>query len=553
MPIARQKKLPEGLYWTPLGGNNIDEMSANAHVYQVRSRNAAGVMQDDIVLVDLGKLDRTAGHKVRDLETVMPDARPYLRKRDGTHGGNGPFAKALFVTHGHNDHIGGITGYIQAGYALPDIHCSSYTRNLIIRSLVEKNVPREYWPPFKALRPGTQTKFGGISVEPVAVSHSCPGAYGFAIKGAGVVHFHSGDIKVDQTLLVGPVTDMKRLEALGREGVASMTFDMSTTSRKGFARAEGDIQETYFRLFEEAKGKPVIAALAGGHLERILTVAAAAHRSGRKVIIDGNTYLDAHVKAMTRGENPDHKLPEGLELIDGKSDKARAIPPEQAVIITTGNYGERAGPLFGMCHGTHPRIKITGDHVIINQSAAKPNYQAQLDAMLGPARLAGAKVITGVEVPGIDGSGHGQLEDIKTIHKIVKPKVTIPMHGFEMFTDRFMDMATANGINTGGVRPKNGVTFKLAATGVSIAKVALAKWVGLPENPTTWQRTAVAFAQMSCNGQKNKPPRMTATTRGRKTRANGQSRIPGQTGKPNGRKRHAAALAKFARASRFGR
>lgn len=464
-----EQKDKDGLYWTPIGGNNPEYLSGNCHVYSCKHTHKNGEQKSSAILIDAGRYDLIEDFSGSGFDAIVPNALPFLNQ-----------AEAIFLTHAHKDHIEAIPEYIKMGYKLPKIYAASYTETMVKKTLAKHRIPIDKWPEMETIEAGKTISIGDMNIEAVAISHSIPDALGFAIKTPDATIFHSGDYKADQTLAFGKPTDFKRLEEISKDGVDAMMVDATTAACPDFAQNEANIQETYKRVIKEHSEGKVIVASAPHHLNRITSIAKAAAESGRTVIIDGGSELRFHMIGLKEAGIDLTKEIKGLKIIDGKSNDAKKLPPEKTLIITTAGWGQKEAPLYKAAKDDYDGFNIATKDTIIIDAFGKEWINNLLKDIEKPLKAKGVKIITGDDEPSIYGSGHGQKEDIKILHKTVKPKITIPMHCNDNMCQDFLKMAKEESINTGDIIPENGMTFRITEKdGVENVFKEHAVWIGV--------------------------------------------------------------------------
>ena len=196
-----------GLYWQPLGGNNIDQISGHCYRYTDLQPNKEGNLRRTTIIVDLGKFDNHQALGVQNSTAAVPDIRNLLVGEYDT-------AKAIFLTHSHPDHLNGIIHYLKAGYHLPDLYAGKYTFMILEDLYKFYQIPKTQRPAQITVAPGNKIKIGSLEIETISSSHTCFDSLGFIIKSSHAVVYHTGDMKIDQSTYFRKPTDLKRIREL---------------------------------------------------------------------------------------------------------------------------------------------------------------------------------------------------------------------------------------------------------------------------------------------------------------------------------------------------
>ncbi|MGD9638997.1 MAG: MBL fold metallo-hydrolase [Alphaproteobacteria bacterium] len=482
----------EGLFWTPLGGNNIDQFSGNCHYYNVVTSDKEGKSQDDGVIIDLGIFDNYDGLGKDKAEAAFADVRDLIKEKK---------AGAILLTHAHIDHIGAVAEYVKLGYDLPPIYAGSFTISMLKRSFADKKIPLKKWPKIEKIDAGSKIKIGKMSLEAVSVSHSVPDAFGFFIKTEKGNMFHTGDFKVDQTTKLGKGSDLKRLEEIGKEGVDAMVADATTVFQKGYAREEEKIEKAYFELIKKAEGRQVIVAASGGHMERYASIFRAGGSCGRTVVNAGTPYQISHLRGLKKA-GYDITFGGKLSLCDVKSLKAKTTSSDKKMIVTSGSYRE-SSYLDKALAGKKAPFEVEKNALILVES------RHVSDEMRKNAAKFGAEIITSQDFENISGSGHAQKEDMLVFANLTKAKMIAPTHCHQDRGQSFVETMTAAGFNVSSV-PLNGMTFKLTDKGLELYEVKTPNWViSNKKEGSKWEAEEAVVEQKPSRGKGGVPFRRT--------------------------------------------
>jgi len=408
--------LAEKLKIIPLGG--LNEIGKNITVLEYGK---------DMIVVDCG-----VGFPDEDMygvDLVIPDFTYLVRNQDKLRG--------MFITHGHEDHIGSIP-YCMQQVSCP-IHGTAMTNGLIRLKLEEHGLADTV--KLITHKPGEVVKAGCFSVEFIHVNHSIADAVAFAIKTPVGTVIMTGDFKIDPTAEDG-ITDLARLGELGNKGVLALMADSTNVERQGYTPSENVVAESLDRQFKNCDQRIVVTTFAS-NMHRIQSVLATAHRYGRKVAVTGRSMENMLKVAQELGYL---QVPSGL-IVDLNAIKS--LPKDKIVIVSTGSQGENMSALYRMAFSTHKQIDIVaGDRIIISASAIPGNEKA-VSRIINELYRKGAEVVY-EKSEGLHVSGHACQEELKIIHALCKPKFFIPVHGEQRHLQIHGKLAKQMGMN-----PKN--------------------------------------------------------------------------------------------------
>lgn len=379
----------------PLGG--LGEYGKNMMVYEYGK---------DIIVVDCGIM--FPEEEMLGIDFVIADITYLIQNKDRI--------RALILTHGHEDHIGGIP-YLWPKLGVP-IYGSNLTCGLIKVKLAEFGITGAR---LNIVSPGESVKFGIFEVEFFRLAHSIPDALGFAIHTPEGLFLHVTDWKFDHTPTSGQPTDAGKLSRYGQMGVKCLLSDSTNVEVPGYTISERVVGETFDRIFKNAQSRIIVTSFAS-LINRIQQVFDSATRHHRKVAISGFSMERNIEMALDLGFL---RIKEGI-LIDIK--KANTLPDNEVVILCTGSQGEEYSALVRMASGEHPHIKIKpGDTVVISASPIPGNEQS-ISQTIDNLFKEGADVVYGREVD-IHVSGHASQEELKMLIALTKPEYFIPVHG----------------------------------------------------------------------------------------------------------------------------
>ena len=380
----------------PLGG--LNEIGKNMTAYEYGG---------EIIVVDCGMA--FPGDDMYGIDCVIPDVSYLLQNHKRLRG--------LFITHGHEDHIGAIP-YVLKQVNMP-IYCTRLTAGLIKLKLQEHGLLNSV--KLITVEAGQTVKAGKFQVEFIHVNHSIADSVAFAVHTNMGVIVHTGDFKIDSTPIDGEVIDLARFGQLGREGVLALLADSTNVERPGYTMSERAVGATFKRQFTGCQQRIIVTTFAS-NVHRIQQVIDAAHACGRKVAVTGRS-MENIMKVST--ELGYMKVPKGTLM---ELNKLQQLPARQQVIVTTGSQGEEMSALYRMAFGSHKQVDIgPGDKVILSASAI-PGNEVTVGRMINELFRRGAEVVYD-KADMLHVSGHACQEELKIIHALTRPRFFIPLHG----------------------------------------------------------------------------------------------------------------------------
>ena len=325
--------------------------------------------------------------------------------------------KGLFLTHGHEDHIGGVP------YLLKEIDVPVYGTKLTLTLLEHKN--RELGvknAKLYAVEPKNLIKAGAFLVEPINVNHSIPGAVALSIQTPIGTVLHSGDFKVDLTPIGGEIIDIARLTEIGKRGVLLMLCESTNVERQGYSMSETVVTDNLERLFSENKNRRIIIATFASNIHRVQQLINASVRYGRKVAVSGRSMENIVEVASLLGYMD---IPEGTLIPIGDIKK---YPPHKVTICTTGSQGETMSALSRMAFSGHKNVEITQGDLIVISASPIPGNEKLIFKVIDELFKLGADVIY-KSLDEVHVSGHACQEELKIMLGITRPKYFMPIHG----------------------------------------------------------------------------------------------------------------------------
>jgi ribonuclease J len=401
------------------------------------------------VVVDAGAM--FPGPELLGVDLIVPDLS-YLQGRRVT---------ALVLTHGHEDHIGGVP------YVWPLVDGPVYGTPLTL-ALVEPKLEEHEIEPADRLhpvQPGQRVRAGAFEIEFLRVTHSIPDCVALAIHTPAGTIVHTGDFKVDQTPLDGQHFDLHRFATLGSEGVLALFADSTNIDRPGFTGSELEVVGAFEEIFTSATGMLVVATFASS-LYRMQVLVRLAERFGRKVAFVGRAMVQNVEIALRLGYL---SMPMGLQIRDSE---VASYPSGSVLCVTTGSQGEPRSALSRIAIDDHRHVKIgTGDTVVLSARAIPGNEKA-IGRVVNHLTRRGADVVTS-STKHVHVSGHGSEEELKLVLSLVRPRYFVPVHG--EYRHLALHQRIAERVTRGSPRPvdvmliENGDVLQFDADGASVA------------------------------------------------------------------------------------
>ena len=360
----------------------------------------------EILVIDAGVMFPEDG--LLGVDYVIQDVS-YLKK-------NASKIKGLFITHGHEDHIGGIPFLLQA-INIPKIYTPKIAKDLIEKKLVEKNIKYEN---YEIITPELEVKTKYFNITFVNTTHSIPDSYAFLIKTPNGTIFETGDFKFDLTP-VGPMADIHKMAQAGASGVTLLLSDSTNALSSGYSKSESAVDSTLNDMIGRHYGRVIIATFAS-NIYRIKHIVETCKKYNRKIIVFGRSMENSIELALNNGLINDKSL--FIEANDAKSLKRNEI-----CILCTGSQGEPLAALSRIANGQHKQISLLGDDLVIFSSNPIPGNAESINKIINKLYLKGVKVFTNSEFSDVHTSGHAKEEELKWMLRIIKPKYFMPMHG----------------------------------------------------------------------------------------------------------------------------
>lgn len=398
----------------PLGG--LNEIGKNMTLIECGK---------DIIVVDCGMA--FPDEDMPGVDYVIPDYQYLVKNKDRV--------AAIFLTHGHEDHIGALP------YVLRDINVPVYgtrmTLGIVVNKLREFHLEKTC--KLMQVSAGDTVKIGSMSLEYIHTNHSIADSAALAIHTPCGVIFHTGDFKIDVSPIDGDMIDLPRIGELGKEGILALLSDSTGAERPGHSMSESKVGYSLNDIFRRAEKKRIIVATFASNVHRVQQIINLAAQYGRRVAVSGRSMITVLEAAMQLGYT---KVPKGI-LID--IDKIKKIPPEQLVVITTGSQGEPMSALYRMAYSEHKVVEINEKDMVIVSATAIPGNEKPVGKMVNELFRSGAEVVY-ESYNEIHASGHACQEELKLMMGLTHPKFFIPVHGEYRHLRRHASLAEGMGI-----------------------------------------------------------------------------------------------------------
>lgn len=404
-------------------------------------KNMTAIEYDnEIIVIDAG-LAFPSIYEFPGIDLIVPDISYLLA--------NKAKVKGIILTHGHEDHIGGLP------FVLNELKVPIYGTPMTL-ALVD-NKMSEHKKDYKAVavKPRSLLKIGNFQIEFIKVCHSIPGAVGLCINTPVGNIIHTGDFKIDFTPVDGVITDLTRFGELGKRGVNLLMADSTNACRSGYSMSESNVGKALERVFESNKEKRLFVATFASNIHRIQQILWLAEKFKRKVAFVGRSMINVVESGTKIGElkySKENVI--DVEKVDKYADK-------ELLIISTGSQGEPLSALTRMAAGEFNKIKIGEGDTIVFSSSPIPGNEKAIYNVINSLMKKGADVIYD-ELAEVHASGHACQEELKTIQALVAPKFFMPVHGEYRHLNQHKNLAISMGINARNViLPDLGAQFEM--------------------------------------------------------------------------------------------
>lgn len=397
-----------------LGG--INEVGKNMTLYEYN---------DEMFIVDCGLAFPEPD--MLGVDAVIPDFTYVENNKDKI--------KGIVITHGHEDHIGGLA-YLLKTVNIP-VYSTKLTLGIIKGKLKEHGLLSS--ANLIEVKPGDEIKLGSFNVEMIHVNHSIPDAIALAIKCDAGTIIQTGDFKIDSTPIDGGMIDLARFSQLGNEGVLALLSDSTNAERPGFTESERKVGESFDILFRKAGKNRIIIATFASNIHRVQQIINVANSLGRKVALVGRSLENVVSVSAELGYL---NVPENVLI---NADVINNYPPEKLVIICTGSQGEPMSALTRMAFSDHRKVEIKPNDYVIISATPIPGNEKMVGNVVNELMKLGAQVIY-EKMYDVHVSGHACQEELKLMMGIVKPKYFIPVHGEQKHLQKHALLAETIGI-----------------------------------------------------------------------------------------------------------
>ena len=361
---------------------------------------------DEIIIIDAGVMfpeDNLLG-----VDYVIQDIT-YLKRNEKK-------IKGLFITHGHEDHIGGIPFLLPAIH-IPVIYTPKIAKDLIEKKLVERNIKFDN---FEIITNDFNVKTKHFDISFINTTHSIPDSFAIYIKTPNGSIFETGDFKFDLTP-IGPMADIHKMAKAGLDGVTLLLSDSTNALSSGYSKSESAVDGTLSDIISKHHGRVIIATFAS-NIYRIKHIAETCKKYNRRIIMFGRSMENSVELALNNGLIDDRSI-----FIDAND--AKSLKKEELCILCTGSQGEPLAALSRIANGQHKQISLMPDDLVIFSSSPIPGNGESINKIINMLYLKGVRVFTNSEFSDIHTSGHAKEEELKWMLRIIKPKYFMPMHG----------------------------------------------------------------------------------------------------------------------------
>ena len=361
---------------------------------------------DEIYVIDCGVMfpeDELLG-----IDYVIQDFT-YLKQNEDK-------IKGLIITHGHEDHIGGIPFLLQS-VNIPVIYAPKIAADLINKKLVERNIP---YNNMTIIDGTSKIKSKYFEIEFVRTTHSIPDSYAVLLKTPNGNIFETGDYKFDLTP-IGPIADIQGMARIGSDGVKLLMSDSTNSLSEGFSKSESAVDEALNDIISNHLGRIIIATFAS-NIYRLKHIIDSCEENGRKIVVFGRSMENAIAIALENGMIKDKTI-----IID--ANQAKDLKHKEVCILCTGTQGEPLAALSRIANGTHKQVSLLDDDLVLFSSSPIPGNAASINRVINKLYLKGVKVFTNTLLTDIHTSGHAKQEEQKLMFRLIQPEYFMPMHG----------------------------------------------------------------------------------------------------------------------------
>ncbi len=366
--------------------------------------------------------------------------------------------RGLFITHGHEDHIGGIP-YVLNHLNIPVIYAPKVASELIKNKLEDRGVP---YKNIVLIDENMKPEFKHFKIEFFRTTHSIPDSFGISIMTPNGRIVTTGDFKFDLTP-IGPMANLGKMARLGEEGVKLLMSDSTNALVPGFSQSESAVDEALSDIIRSCKGRIILATFAS-NIYRVIHIIETCRKNNRKIAAFGRSMINSIEIAKSCGLITD-------KSIFITSDEANKSKPENVCLLCTGSQGEPLAALSRIANGVDANIKLMPDDTVIFSSSPIPGNAVNINRVINKLYLKGAKVYTTSSEADIHTSGHAKQDELKLLLRLIKPEYFLPVHGEYRMLKAHADLAKECGIpEDHNFILNNGDMLALSKDGVCVAK-----------------------------------------------------------------------------------
>ena len=375
---------------------------------------------DEIIIIDAGVI--FPGSELMGIDYVIQDYT-FLKQNESK-------IKGLFITHGHEDHIGAIP-FLLNEVNIPDIYAPNQAAALIRKKLEDRNIRYNH---LHVYNEKNVYKFKNVSVEFYRTTHSIPDSHGVVVHTPNGTVVTTGDFKFDLTP-IGPLADIHKIAKLGSDGVTLLLSDSTNALNDGVSNSESKVDDALDELFTIHNSRIIIATFAS-NIYRLKHIVDTCKRHGRKIAVFGRS-MENNIEISIEGGYIKHKE------IFISPDEANNLPDDKICILCTGTQGEPLAALSRLASGTHKHIKLRSDDIVVFSSSAIPGNALSISRTINKLYLKGITVYTNTSLSDIHASGHGNEEELKWMIRLINPKYFMPFHGEYRMLKKHADIAVS--------------------------------------------------------------------------------------------------------------
>ena len=384
---------------------NVTKVFALGGLGEVGKNMYCVMHENELIIIDAGVIfpDDMVG-----VDYIIPDFT-FLKKNEKK-------IKALFITHGHEDHIGAIPFLLQ-NIQIPAIYAPNQAVGLIKSKLEERNI--QYKNLF-VYNEQTRAKFKHMMIEFFMTTHSIPDSHGICVHTPNGIIVTTGDFKFDLTP-IGPMANLHKMAEIGKKGVTLLLSDSTNALNEGFSNGESKVDEALSDIFRKHNGRIIIATFAS-NIYRLKHIVDTCKRNNRKIAIFGRS-MTTNIEISIKGGYIKNK---GIFITP---EEANNMPDNKVCLLCTGSQGEPLAALSRIANGSHKQIKLKSNDTVVFSSSAIPGNAVSISRTINKLYLKGVKVYTNTSLSDVHTSGHASQEELKLMIRLIKPKYFMPVHG----------------------------------------------------------------------------------------------------------------------------